>query len=123
MNIDKTKESTNINDVLKYGNTGNILLDSKKAEIQRLVSEYNYIKKYNKEINTGNDDNIKKLRNVTIKCNINNIQDLINIINEHEYNNNTEYNINLESLHKIKDDLIKLNNMIGLNKLKCFVRN
>ena len=118
MNIDKTKESTNINDVLKYGHTGNILLDSKKTEIQRLVSEYNYIKKYNKETNTENDNNIKKLRKVNIKCNINNIQDLINIINENEYNHNTEYNINLESLHKIKDDLIRLNNMIGLNKLK-----
>tara|TARA_B100001287_G_scaffold271406_1_gene271659 strand:- start:465 stop:1763 length:1299 start_codon:yes stop_codon:yes gene_type:complete len=118
MDIDKTKESTNINDVLKYGNTGNILLDSKKNEIQRLVSEYNYIKQYNKEIKTDNDNNIKKLRKVNIKCTINNIQDLINIINENEYNHNTEYNINLESLHKIKDDLIKLNNMIGLNKLK-----
>jgi len=118
INIDKTKESTNINDVLKYGNTGNVLLDSKKNEIQRLVSEYNYIKKYNKELKTDDDNNIKKLRKITIKCNINNIQDLINIINENEYNNNTEYNINLESLHKIKDDLIKLNNMVGLNKLK-----
>ena len=119
MNIDKTKEKSNINEVLKYGNTGNILLDAKMHEIRTLVSEYNYIKKYNNDIKpASSDDSLKKLRKINIKCKINNIQDLINIINTNDYNNNTEYNINLESLHKIKDDLIKLNNMIGLKKIK-----
>ena len=44
---------------------------------------------------------------------INDINDLIQLINDNEYEEDTDYNIDLESLHKIKDDLIHVTNIGG----------
>ena len=47
---------------------------------------------------------------VFIDTNITNIADLLAIIEKHPFSNNTEYNIDLKSLHNIRDELNKLNN-------------
>jgi len=46
------------------------------------------------------------------------IQDLLNIIEKFPYEPLIEYNINLKSLHNIKEPLIALNNMVGMDHLK-----
>jgi SpoVK/Ycf46/Vps4 family AAA+-type ATPase len=53
-----------------------------------------------------------------INVDINNFQDLVKVIRENEYDETYEYNIDLQSLHKIKDHLEELNSMVGLKKLK-----
>jgi SpoVK/Ycf46/Vps4 family AAA+-type ATPase len=46
------------------------------------------------------------------------LNDLINIIENNEYRPDTEYNIDLKSLHNIKTELISLNSMIGMENMK-----
>jgi SpoVK/Ycf46/Vps4 family AAA+-type ATPase len=53
-----------------------------------------------------------------IDVDINNFQDLLQIIRDNEYDANCEYNIDLQSLHKIKDELEDLDKMIGLKQMK-----
>ena len=105
-----------VSDDLSSGNilNKNECLISKSKEIEVLLKEYKYLQ------NSIEDHKIivKKTKHKTISCEINNINDLIQLINDNEYEEDTEYNIDLESLHKIKNDLINLNNMIGLEKIK-----
>ena len=55
---------------------------------------------------------------VHIDVSINNIDDLLKLIEVYPDDNNCEYNINMNVLHKIKEPLNNLNNMIGMKKLK-----
>ena len=55
---------------------------------------------------------------VTIDTEINNIEDLIKIIEKYPEIKETKYNINMKILHKIKEPLTNLNNMIGMKNLK-----
>ena len=54
----------------------------------------------------------------TIDVDIHDMSDLLKIVREHEYDSAYDYNIDLESLHKIKVELEKMNNMIGLKEFK-----
>jgi SpoVK/Ycf46/Vps4 family AAA+-type ATPase len=53
-----------------------------------------------------------------IEASITSLSDIINIIDKNEYRTDTEYNIDLKSLHNIKTELIDLNNMIGMENMK-----
>jgi SpoVK/Ycf46/Vps4 family AAA+-type ATPase len=55
---------------------------------------------------------------VNIVAEINNISDLLGLIELYPLDKNTEYNINMDALHKIKKPLTELNNMIGMKNLK-----
>ena len=55
---------------------------------------------------------------VTINTEINNIGDLLKLIDTYPDDKETKYNINMKILHKIKDPLTDLNNMIGMKNLK-----
>ena len=57
-------------------------------------------------------------KKVNIVSEINNINDLLQIIETYPNDKHTEYNINIEALHKIKIPLIELQNMIGMKCLK-----
>ena len=57
-------------------------------------------------------------RFITIEKEINNIGDLLAVIEENPIEMNCDYNINLKALHDIKQPLVDLNNMIGMNQLK-----
>jgi SpoVK/Ycf46/Vps4 family AAA+-type ATPase len=59
-----------------------------------------------------------KIYTKTIEVNVECIKDLIKIIDEHEYREDTEYNIDLKSIHNIREELVDLDNMIGLTDLK-----
>lgn len=117
--IDSRITPKDINLVSKDLHSGDILnknelLMSKSKEIETLLKEYKYLQNYVQDHKLI----VKKTKNKIIKCEINNIDDIIQLINDNEYEEDTDYNIDLESLHKIKDDLIKLNGMIGLKKIK-----
>jgi SpoVK/Ycf46/Vps4 family AAA+-type ATPase len=60
---------------------------------------------------------IEKVK-ATIESTVETLSDLINIIDQNPVNDNCEYNIDLKSLHKIRPELVQLNNMIGLTELK-----
>ena len=55
---------------------------------------------------------------VVIDASMQSLSDIISIVQKNEYNPSYEYNIDLKSLHNIKDELIELNNMIGMETLK-----
>jgi SpoVK/Ycf46/Vps4 family AAA+-type ATPase len=59
-----------------------------------------------------------KIVDVNINVEITNISDLINLIETYKLDNNIRYNIDMKSLHSIKEPLIELNNMIGMKQLK-----
>lgn len=60
---------------------------------------------------------------IYIDCNVNTLDDLISITNKYTYDKLVKYNIDLKTLHNIKDELIALNNMIGMKDLKSNVLN
>lgn len=64
-----------------------------------------------------------KTKQKTIDASINTLSDIIKIINENEYDDDTEYNIDLKSLHNIKDELVELNEMIGMDSIKQSILN
>jgi SpoVK/Ycf46/Vps4 family AAA+-type ATPase len=55
---------------------------------------------------------------IIINVEIDTITDLINLISKYQLDDNIKYNINMKSLHNIKEHLIQLNNMIGMIELK-----
>ena len=67
------------------------------------------------------EESIKKCEpknKVNINVEINNISDLLSLIESYPLDKNTEYNINMDPLHRIKEPLTELNNMIGMKNLK-----
>ena len=60
---------------------------------------------------------VKKTK-VNIEVEINGLDDLLKLIENYPLKLDTEYNINMESIHNIKEPLIELKNMIGMNGLK-----
>lgn len=70
-----------------------------------------------------NDDNIYKTNNIVkekinINMEINGLKDLIQLIRDNPIIDNVEYNIDINTLHKIKGPLNELNEMIGMTSLK-----
>lgn len=83
--------------------------------------EENYAKNENtNHINTKDKDIIEEnnVINVDINVEINTISDLIDLIETYKLDKNVNYNINMKTLHDIKEPLIELNNMIGMKELK-----
>ena len=61
---------------------------------------------------------IKINKNIFIDVEINNIGDILKLIEKYEDDPCIKYNINMGALHKIKEPLTELNNMIGMSELK-----
>lgn len=64
-----------------------------------------------------------KTKTVTIETDVKSLVDLLHIINTHEYDAETQYNIDLKSLHSIKEEMTLLNEMIGMDGIKTAVMN
>lgn len=62
-----------------------------------------------------------KIELINIKVNITNIDDILELIEKYPLKWNVQYNINMEAIHNIKKPLKKLNNMIGMEKLKLSI--
>lgn len=56
--------------------------------------------------------------NIHINAEINNISDILKLIETYKADPSIKYNINMKSLHNIKEPLEELNNMIGMKDLK-----
>ena len=61
------------------------------------------------------------LENIEIKASIENITDLIKLCIKYPLKPSISYNIDMNSLHRIKPALQKLDNMIGMHKLKSTI--
>jgi ATP-dependent 26S proteasome regulatory subunit len=68
------------------------------------------------EIKSESHEVVKNKINITAE--VNNIKDLLDLIETYPLDKNTEYNINMDALHNIKNPLTELNNMIGMKNLK-----
>jgi SpoVK/Ycf46/Vps4 family AAA+-type ATPase len=55
---------------------------------------------------------------INIEAEVNNINDILKLINTYKNDPAIKYNINIKSLHDIKEPLEELNNMIGMKDLK-----
>jgi replication-associated recombination protein RarA len=100
MLINKPKNTEHIHNIIN--NTNQTFDDLYKQTFDNLCKE-------------SNTNNIIK---VNINVQINNISDILQIINDYPLDPNIEYNINLKMLHNIKEPLINLDSMIGLNHIK-----
>ena len=88
-----------------------------------LISENIFSNKKTTKEETDSEKNIKKTKVANIEVEVENIADLLKIIEQTEYFEDTEYNIDLKALINIKEELIQLNSMIGLNDFKCQILN
>lgn len=61
---------------------------------------------------------VEKKHKINIDDEIETIEDLLTIIDKYEYKDDTEYNIDLQQIVKIKDELTSLNALIGIQSLK-----
>lgn len=68
--------------------------------------------------NETKEKNDKPKKKIDISCEINSIMDLLTLIEENKLDDELEYNIDMKSLHNIKEPLQDLNNMIGMDSLK-----
>lgn len=81
------------------------------------LSQFNEENIY-KQKKLSKENNFEQKNKIDIYKEVNNINDLLYLIENYPIDKNTEYNINMEALHKIKTPLIELNNMIGIKNLK-----
>ena len=72
----------------------------------------------NVETDKKRNNSLAEIIDVTINTEINSISDLLKLIETYKLDKNIRYNIDMSSLHNIKEPLIELNNMIGMNQLK-----
>jgi SpoVK/Ycf46/Vps4 family AAA+-type ATPase len=97
-----------------------------KNQIKEEKQKFAKYKKSTLRIEIEDDPNIyeeiKSLKltkeSVHISTSVRNISDLIELTTKYSNNPKYEYNIDIHALHRIKNDLIELNNMIGMKTLK-----
>jgi len=61
---------------------------------------------------------VEKIHKKNIDISIKHFSDILTILDQHEYREDTEYNIDLKSLVQIKDELHELDRMVGITKFK-----
>lgn len=89
----------------------------------------NYLKwqkEHEAHIEINKSDKIKvhratKKEIITLAVNVKTLDDLIDIIEKNKFDSSKEYNIDLESMHKILPELKQLQSMIGLSELKTSI--
>jgi SpoVK/Ycf46/Vps4 family AAA+-type ATPase len=80
------------------------------------VNETEIMSNSNNKINNDLPPIKKEIININVE--INSIKDVLKLIKDNPIIENAEYNIDIETLHKIKTPLIELDRMIGMNTLK-----
>ena len=130
--LDKNNVKINSNKIVKYNNKY-----KSKKNIDEFINDINKhyysICPYYKNINQlfSNTTNFKphlptklsppkpiELKKVNINVEITSIQDIIKLTQDYPNTFGYEYNIDMVGIHAIKDDLIQLNNMVGMKMLK-----
>jgi len=124
-NIDETLKnitSSFIENNLKDPNfTGLTKMDTLLLAAEQIFDPNLYEPGLDQERKKYKEESIKQKlpkNKVNINIEINNISDLLLLIEKYPLDKNIEYNINMDTLHKIKQPLTDLNNMIGMQNLK-----
>ena len=110
-------EKDNTDNTIKYCKT-------KHGEIDRTVSFPDRINldmpfKSSSDIESSiQPDSHMDSQSVKINMKIDTIDDLLLLMDKNPILSNVTYNINIKAIHNIKDDLIKLNTMVGMTSLK-----
>jgi SpoVK/Ycf46/Vps4 family AAA+-type ATPase len=92
------------------------LLDLKKEEERKRKEDLK--RKEEEDLKKDEEKRRENRRKVNIQFEINNIGDLLKMIDQYPDDKDVEYNINMHSLHKIKEPLLDLDAMIGMQNLK-----
>ncbi len=112
LNIYKSTIDSNLNNMsYKFKNPN--LYEDFTPKISTNLTIY----KYDSSFPSINKNKIN-IRKIEINVEINNLQDLIDLIEKYKIEPDIEYNIDMKTLHNIKEYLIELNNMVGMNNLK-----
>jgi SpoVK/Ycf46/Vps4 family AAA+-type ATPase len=107
------------NDPNKYSNQ--IMMNNINLRMPTILTELNErskpkpVKEFIPVQNTSKPE-IKET--ITIETTINSISDLLKLIDTYKADPSIQYNIDIAALHKIKEPLQELNNMIGMANLK-----
>ena len=119
-NIDRLYKE-NYNNINNYESV--MIYSKNRHSVPKLIHKKDWcsaselIKKEKSDITSCKDISNKK-KEITINAEVNSVNDLLEIVNKYPYNSQYSYNIDLKSLHKIKDNLNDLNRMIGIKSLK-----
>ena len=107
-------------DPIKNSHIDNELLSKRLFDKSPFNLDVNKETTDHSNINTSPIEKTKKLDiNVDVEC----ISDLISIVDKYTYEQDTEYNIDLKALVNIKEEMIAMNSMIGLQHFKKQVLN
>jgi len=90
-------------------------------DINKFYIDNSYLewqRKHLTDINSKSIKTKKKNKYKIINTDIKKLNDLVTLINDNPYEEDTEYNIDLKILHDIKNELVELNSMVGLDELK-----
>ena len=98
-------------------------LKSSNPFAKGLLSDSLFSNKLNEKKSHETQKIVKKTKNETIEVNVESISDLLHIVEQTKYDEETEYNIDLQALINIKDELQQLNSMIGLHDFKSQILN
>ena len=98
-------------------------LKSSNPFAKGLLSDSLFNNKLNEKKSHETQKVVKKTKNETIEVNVESISDLLHIVEQTKYDEETEYNIDLQALINIKDELQQLNSMIGLHDFKSQILN
>lgn len=129
--IEKIDNNFNLNNISSPSFTGQTQNDIARSYIEP-NDPNKYIDYLNKNLNIKiyklppNNYHIQKKNEIkvpiretiNIEVEINNISDILKLINTYQNDAAIKYNINMNSLHNIKEPLEELNNMIGMKELK-----
>ena len=88
-----------------------------KVTLNANITPVNNVIPITKKPDRGEIEPIIK-EHVTIDAEINNVNDILSLIDKYKVDRSIKYNINLKALHNIKESLIELNNMVGMEDLK-----
>lgn len=98
-----------------YANTFKTTMDSRANPYLLWQKQHDVSSIFDKPIDKHN---VTKTKKCFIDASVTSLDDIIKMIGDNEYKEDTEYNIDLKSLHNIKDELVELNSMIGMTSLK-----
>lgn len=118
----KSKQEVLSNDYLKFIQTANAEFYGNNYAAPKFVgycpplTEQYELWKQNHEISLSHIVDTRPIKNIDVS--INDMSDLLKIVKENPYDDAFQYNIDLKSLHNIKDDLESLENMVGMKNIK-----
>jgi SpoVK/Ycf46/Vps4 family AAA+-type ATPase len=62
-------------------------------------------------------------KHVVVDASVNSLTDVLSMLEKYKCEPNVEYNIDIKGLHNIKDELLKLNEMVGMESMKQSILN